>query len=120
MDVDLSSISWMKAEKLGYKRKEWCLAMSAKRQKRRIVQPPKKKVIEKKPFVMALEKYSCIHRGDVVEMTTCKSCGGGTKPLEIHACELFGDCTVDRLGDKITGGCCKVCDKRQGKPIIGE
>jgi len=118
--TDISLLSWMKAEEKGYTRKQWCLAMSKRRQKPKVSVVPtvKKKEEQKKTFSKPLEIYSCIHRGDVVEMTTCLGCAGGKRPLEIFSCEKHKECTVDRLGDKPEVAVCKLCVDRVGKPLI--
>jgi hypothetical protein len=115
---DQKSISWMKAKNNGISRKEWCATVVGNRRKNKHRAPKRKEPA--KPKVIPLVVYSCVHRGDVVDVTTCKSCGGGNKPLEIFECSLHGECTVDKMPEpgRTVKGLCKVCKDRQGTPII--
>jgi hypothetical protein len=112
-------LSWMAAEKAGVSRRDWCAAMAEKLQGRQPVKPKKKKpaFVKELPLI----KWSCKHRGDVVGMTKCASCGGGKKPLEIFECSLLGNCTVDKMPEPdgpSVKGLCKLCPSREGQPII--
>ena len=117
---EMSNMSWMDASKLGVLRKDWCSAISVKRNKKKYAPPKAVASSEKKFRAIPLEIYSCSLRGDVVAMTTCRSCAGGNKPLEIFECSVHGECTVDKMPDpgRHVKGLCKTCPDRQGKPII--
>lgn len=114
-------LSWMDAEKAGVSRRDWCHAMAEKR-RGKVYQTPKPSKPAQKARVrtIPLVQWSCSHRGDVVDMTVCGSCGGGKRPLEIFDCAIHGECTVDRMPEpgRTVKGLCKLCKDRVGKPII--
>ena len=113
-------LSWPEAKAAGVSRADWCDAMADKRGKDKHAPPTKKKVVLK-ARTTPLQIYSCKHRGDVVGMTVCSSCGGGKRPLEIFECTVHGNCTVDKMAEPDgphVKGLCKLCKNREDQLII--
>lgn len=65
------------------------------------------------PRKFPLPKWPCVHRGAQNGTAACGGCGGKTLVLPVFTCTVHGDCTVERMSQKVGRACCKVCKERK-------
>lgn len=58
-----------------------------------------------------LQRVGCVHRGVVVRSEQCKSCRGNVQ-LSVYACSIYGECTLRKKVDSVSG-CCILCSERK-------
>ena len=67
-----------------------------------------------------MPEFPCDHRGPILSTELCILCGGQEKPIDVHSCQRFGECTIQsngglREGRTATGALlhrCMTCDAR--------
>jgi hypothetical protein len=67
-----------------------------------VAKPPPPRVPAPNP-----ESMLCEHRGPVIRKTECDLCGLKGKPMFVHECKLYGECSIQRQHSQIRG--CVAC-----------
>ena len=114
MSKPISDMTWDEAKTTGATYPAWLMAMSLRWPARS--KPQSAQMKTSRPLIKVKAEsimWPCAHRGAEAGETSCTSCGSQKVALKIFACAKHGECTIQKLGDKIGPACCRVCKDRE-------